>query len=150
MQIAPSAPGTASYPDGASTRTSHPGTGTVGEPGLIGIGSRPRKFDAIGQPVSVCHQWSTTGTPNRSVAHSHVSGSSLSPARNNVRKDETSYVARCSPFGSSFLIARNAVGAVNNAETLWSAMTRQNAPASGVPTGFPSKRTVVAPTMSGA
>jgi len=45
----------------AQHRTSQPGTGTLGEPGLIGIGSRPRRFAAIGQPVSSCHQWSTTG-----------------------------------------------------------------------------------------
>ena len=43
-----------------------------------------------------------------------------------------------SPRGSSLLIARNAVGAVNSAETLCSEMTRQKALASGVPTGFPS------------
>jgi hypothetical protein len=37
------------------------GTGTLGEPAFVGIGSRPRRFATIGQPVSVCHQWSTTG-----------------------------------------------------------------------------------------
>ena len=42
------------------------------------------------------------------------------------------------PSGSSFLIARIAVGAVNNAFTPCSDATRQNAPASGVPTGLPS------------
>jgi hypothetical protein len=36
------------------------------------------------------------------------------------------------------LIARIAVGAVNITLTLWSATTRQKAPASGVPTGLPS------------
>ena len=55
-----------------------------------------------------------------------------------------------SPSGSSFLIARNAVGAVNSALTLCSATTRQNAPASGVPTGLPSYSTVVHPASSGA
>ena len=52
--------------------------------------------------------------------------------------------------GSSFLIARNAVGAVNSAATLYFSMTRQNAPASGVPTGLPSYMIVVAPASSGA
>ena len=42
------------------------------------------------------------------------------------------------PLGSSFLIARNAVGAVNSAATLCCAITRQKAPGSGVPTGLPS------------
>ncbi len=35
-----------------------------GEPALIGIGSSPRRLATIGQPVSVCHQWSTTGMPS--------------------------------------------------------------------------------------
>jgi len=43
-----------------------------------------------------------------------------------------------SPFGSSFLIARKAVGAVNRLFTLCWEMTRQKAPASGVPIGLPS------------
>ncbi len=42
------------------------------------------------------------------------------------------------PVGSSFLIARNAVGAVKRTLTPCCAVTRQNAPGSGVPTGFPS------------
>ena len=48
------------------------------------------------------------------------------------------------------LIARNAVGAVNKAFTLCSEITRQKTPASGVPTGFPSKRIVVQPCNRGA
>jgi hypothetical protein len=48
------------------------------------------------------------------------------------------------------LIARRAVGAVKRALTPCSAITRQNAPASGVPTGLPSYMTVVAPISSGA
>ena len=50
-------------------------------------------------------------------------------------------------------VKRNAdgsVGAVKKATALCSLITRQNAPASGVPTGLPSKRTVVAPVSSGA
>ena len=48
------------------------------------------------------------------------------------------------------MMARNAVGAVNIALTLYSAITRQNAPGSGVPTGLPSYSTVVQPASSGA
>ena len=51
--------------------------------------------------------------------------------------------------GSSFLTARNAVGATKNVFTPCSAMTRQMAPASGVRTGLPSYSTVVQPLMSG-
>ena len=40
------------------------------------------------------------------------------------------------PRESSFLIARSAVGAVKRHATLCSLATRQNAPASGVPTGY--------------
>jgi hypothetical protein len=32
---------------------------------LIGRRSIPRQLAAIGQPVSVCHQWSITGTFRR-------------------------------------------------------------------------------------
>ena len=53
------------------------------------------------------------------------------------------------PSGSSRLIARNAVGAVKKTRTSCSSMTRQKAPASGVPTGFPSYMTEVQPWISG-
>ena len=46
--------------------------------------------------------------------------------------------AMCSPFGSSLLMARKAVGAVKSALTPCCAITRQKAPGSGVPTGLPS------------
>ena len=47
-------------------------------------------------------------------------------------------------------MARNAVGAVNNTLTPWSAMTRQKTPGSGVPTGLPSNKIVVQPWKRGA
>ena len=97
------------------------------------------------QPVSVCHQWSTTGTFNFCSAHSTVGGSARSPARNSVRNFDRSYRRMNLPSGSSFRMARNAVGAVKNATALCSDITRQNAPASGVPIGLPSYRIVVAP-----
>ena len=46
-------------------------------------------------------------------------------------------------------MARNAVGAVKKATALCSLITRQNAPASGVPTGLPSYMIEVAPWISG-
>jgi hypothetical protein len=55
-------------PEPSTTRTSQPTIGTVGEPGLIGSSSTPTGFAQIGQPVSVCHQLSTTGIPSRSDA----------------------------------------------------------------------------------
>jgi len=52
--------------------------------------------------------------------------------------------------GSSRLMARRAVGAVNIMLTLYSSTTLQNADASGVPTGLPSYKTVAAPASNGA
>ena len=49
------------------------------------------------------------------------------------------------PSGSSLRMARNAVGAVNSATALCSEISRQNAPASGVPIGLPSYMTELAP-----
>ena len=57
---------------------------------------------------------------------------------------EVVFLRRSCRSGSCPLMARNAVGAVNSATTPCSAMTRQKVPASGVPTGLPSNRTVVA------
>tara|TARA_Y100000590_G_C15676204_1_gene998121 strand:+ start:1674 stop:1919 length:246 start_codon:yes stop_codon:yes gene_type:complete len=79
-----------------------------------------------------------------------VSGSALSPARKRLLNLERSYLEKNFPSGSSFLIALNAVGAVNRDFTLYSEMIFQNAPASGVPTGFPSNKTVVQPLNNGA
>jgi hypothetical protein len=135
---APIAPGAAGLPSASKTRTSQPGTALVGEPCLTGKGSMPMQFAAMAQPVSVCHQWSITGTLSFSSAQRSVSGSERSPARNSVRKRERSYLPISAPCGSSRLIARKAVGAVKSAATLCCAITRQKAPASGVPTGLPS------------
>src|SRR6185437_4885365 len=97
------------------------------------------------QPVSVCHQWSITGFFSFSSAQATVGGSARSPARNSVLNFDRSYLAINLPSGSSFLMARNAVGAVNSATALCSETTRQNALASGVPTGLPSYITEVQP-----
>ena len=79
-----------------------------------------------------------------------VSGSALSPAKNKLSKDLRSYFEKNLPSGSSFFIALKAVGAVKSDLTLYSEIIFQNAPASGVPTGLPSKRTVVHPLNKGA
>src|SRR5919112_155263 len=59
--------------------------GTVGDPYLTGSFPRPIGLPATGQPVSVCHQWSITGTFRMLSAHWIVSGSARSPARNRAR-----------------------------------------------------------------
>ena len=122
-------------------RTSQPGTGTVAEPGLTDIGSSPRGFAAIGQPVSVCHQWSITGTPSLSLAQPSVSGSSRSPAMNSVRNADRSYLAISLTVRVDPLDRPQRGGRGEQRFRAVSAMTRQNAPASGVPTGLPSYMT---------
>ncbi len=78
-----------------------------------------------------------------------VSGSQCSPARNTFSSDVRSYFFAKLAFGSVCWIARNAVGAVNIDFTLYSSIIRQKAPASGVPTGFPSYMMVVQPWSRG-
>ena len=101
--------------------------------------------DVIAQLVSVCHQWSITGELDNFSNHLIVSGSARSPARNNLSNLLKSYFLKNYPSGSSFLIALIAVGAVKRDLTLCSDITLQKTPASGVPTGFPSNKTVVHP-----
>ncbi len=109
----------------------------------------PMQLAAMDQPVSVCHQWSITGSPSRRSDQASVSGSQRSPARKRARSFDRSCSRAIAPSGSTRLIARIAVGAVNITCTPWSAITRQKAPASGVPTGLPSYITVVQPCSSG-
>ena len=90
-----------------------------------------------------------TGTSSFSPAQRAVSGSVCSPARN-ARRQDVSWAAPSSAFGSTFLTARKAVGAVKKTSTPCSAITRKKAPASGVPTGLPSYITEVQPSSSSA
>ena len=88
------------------------------EPYFVSIISIPVQFELIAQLVSVCHQWSITGTFNNFSAHFIVSGSARSPAKNKLSKELRSYFEKNFPSGSSFLIALNAVGAVKRDLTL--------------------------------
>src|SRR5574340_1630206 len=124
-------------------RTSKPGVGRVEEPNFTGLGSTPHRLAVMPQPVSVCHQWSTTVLPLFSPSHCCVGGSSRSPAEKMTCNFDRSYCAISFASGSSFFTARNAVGAVKNDFTPYSAHTRHNAPASGVMMGLPSYTTVV-------
>src|SRR6516164_7052771 len=75
---APVSPGSSSRAapsaSASSTRTSQPGTARVHEPCLTGSRSIPRQLAPIGQPVSVCHQWSITGIPSCPSAQATVGG----------------------------------------------------------------------------
>ena len=79
-----------------------------------------------------------------------VEGSARSPAKNCILKFLRLYFFISSPLGSSRLIALRAVGAVNITETLYSLITLQNEPESGVPVGLPSYNIEVQPDKSGA
>ena len=63
---------------------------------------------------------------------------------------DKSYFLKNFPSGSSFFIALTAVRAVNKDLTFYSEIILQKTPASGVPTGFPSNKTVVHPLNNGA
>ncbi len=91
----------------------------------------------MAQPVSVCHQWSITGRRASRWPQRRCRDRGARRRRTSVVIDEMSYLASSAASGSALRIARIAVGAVNNAETLCSWITRQNAPASGCATGLP-------------
>src|SRR3954466_15595620 len=89
--MAPSGPGSTGFPEPSSTETSQPGSGRVGEPGLIASSSMPAGLATIGQPVSVCHQGPTAGTPGAPDAQREVYGSSRSPARKRYSMADRAY-----------------------------------------------------------
>lgn len=102
----------------------------------------------MGEPDSLDHQLSMTCAPgaayfsNRSWYVDTIEGSERSPAKNRALSDRRPFLLPTSQknlfSGSSLLMARRAVGAVNSMFTLYSSTMRQSADASGVPTGFPS------------
>jgi hypothetical protein len=65
----PSVPAGTSWPLTSTTRTSKPGTGTDGDPALIGSVWIPRGLAHTAHPVSVCHQWSMTGMSRVWLTH---------------------------------------------------------------------------------
>ena len=136
IAMEPISPGGASAPDSSSTLMSNPGSGSAHEPSVVPTLSSCTPH--MGEPLSVCHQWSTTGTPSSRSKCATVSGSARSPATCSARRLEMSCCASSAPSGSSFRIARNAVGAVNMLTTRCSSMMRQYVAASGAPTGLPS------------
>ena len=80
---------------------------------------------AIAQPVSVCHQWSMTGTLRLASAHLIVSGSARSPA-NSVRMLEVIGFRMKDPWILLLDGAERHVGAVSSAETLcWRSPARR-------------------------
>ena len=152
--------------------TSNPGMGLPADPGLIGkvlwtsvlVKLLPavasRASPEIGEPDSEDHQLSMTWAPgaqyfSRSLWYMRTMlGSLLSPARNSplscFKPPRWPAFSKNLFSGSSRLIALRAVGAVLSTLTLCSSIILQNVLASGVPMGFPSKRTEVAPASSGA
>eukprot|EP00957_Ditylum_brightwellii_P040209 3042202-Ditylum_brightwellii.AAC.2 len=86
----------------------------------IGMCLSPMTLPIPGHPSSVCHQWSITGVPyyfRAFLQYISVSGSLLSPARNNARRHSKLYFSAKVAFGSTYSIAQKAVGAVNMVRT---------------------------------
>ena len=151
---------------------SKPGIGFPAEPGRMGRGFEEgegkegravegrRAMAEIGEPVSEDHQLSITWAFGAQCFWRRVwyvrtmLGSLRSPARKRARRFFRSPFrpasSKDSLLGSSLRMARKAVGAVLRTLTLYSERSRQNVPALGVPTGLPSKRTVLAPASRGA
>ena len=146
IAIGPSVMGslTGSSPAPSIIRRSYPGIGSPQEPAWF---PQRQAGTRIGHPLSVCHQLSTMSTPSIPEKTHSVWVGTL-PARNIVDRDVRSWDDACCGWGLR-RIARSAVGAVNIALTPAPSTTFQNAEASGVPTGFPSYKTVVQPEMRG-
>ncbi len=71
MTMSPSSPAGTGFPPGSTISTWKPGFGFVDDPALRGNRVSPKGFAVIGQPVSVCHQLSTTGI-SRPVASARI------------------------------------------------------------------------------
>ena len=125
MAIKPSLLGASSCPSSFNILISKPGTALLDEPGFIAAGSTPIRFAIIGQPDSVCHQWSIIGNWVCSCNQWYVAGSHLSPATKIDFKLFIEYFFNPFASGSSFFIALNAVGAANNKFTLYSSTPLQ-------------------------
>src|SRR5689334_5452298 len=88
-----------------------PGSGSVAEPGLVGVA--PGSGVIMWPPVSVCHHVSTIGQrPPPTVSWYHIQASGLigSPTVPRMRSDDRSYFFGSSP--PALMSERIAVGAV--------------------------------------
>src|SRR5690554_1441772 len=111
----PPLPGGTSCPLSSITPTSMPGNGSVQEPGLSGVA--PGNGVRMCEPVSVCHQVSTTGQRSRPTwvkYHIHASGLMGSPTEPMMRRlVRSNFLGWCSSLDSDALMSeRMAVGAV--------------------------------------
>src|ERR1051325_7369197 len=103
--------GPTSFPFGSTTAGSTPKKGSVALPGFVGVA--PGRGVIMMQPVSVCHQVSTTGQrpfPTTRWYHIQASGLIGSPTEPSSRSDDKScFFTHWSPHRMN---ARIAVGAV--------------------------------------
>src|SRR5579884_467616 len=89
----PPPPAGTDWPSRVTTSGATPGSGSVAEPGLVGVA--PGSGEIIIMPVSVCHQVSTIGQrprPMLSRYHIHASGLIGSPTVPSRRNDFISYL----------------------------------------------------------
>ncbi|CAM5488257.1 hypothetical protein STENM327S_09069 [Streptomyces tendae] len=124
-----------------------PGSGRWAEPGLAWV--TPGSGLIIIEPVSVCHQVSTTGVVSAPMFlryQIHASGLIGSPTEPRTRReDRSNFAGMSSPH---FMNVRIAVGAVYRIVTPYFCTISQNRPWCGV-SGVPSYMTCVAPLASG-
>lgn len=107
----PSASGGNGSPWSSTIFAEMPGSGVMAEPGLTSL--TPGKGEIIAEPVSVCHQVSTTGTlppPITSRYHRHASGLMISPTEPSSRILDRSWASGMSrPHFMKVLISVGAV-----------------------------------------
>jgi hypothetical protein len=118
---------------------------TVGEPILTGNWPRPSGLPAIAQPVSVCHQWSMTGTPSLFLRPDDRVR--IGPLAGEEQRAQARHIVIADEFAGRVFLLDGAEGGRRGEQRrdLVSSITRQKVPASGVPTGLPSNTMVVAP-----
>src|SRR6202046_3355704 len=99
-----------SSPASSNSAADTPGSGRVAEPGLVAV--RPGSGEIMMQPVSVCHQVSTTGQRSAPMTvwyHSQALGLIGSPTEPSSRKQDRSCLAGY--WAPHFMQARLAGGA---------------------------------------
>src|ERR1700755_2980987 len=131
----------------STTSAPPPGSARMAAPGLPAV--TPGSGLIMIDPVSVCHQVSTTGQrppPMNSRYRTWPSGLIGSPAEPSSRRLDRSYLAGMS--SPHFMNIRITVGAQYKMVTLYLLTISHHRPRSGV-SGVPSYMTEVAPLASG-
>src|SRR5579875_2298144 len=131
------------WPWSSTTSATTPGSARMAAPGLPAV--TPGSGLIMIEPVSVCHQVSTTGQrppPMTARYHTYASGLIGAPTEPSSRRLDRSYLAGMS--SPHFMNIRITVGAQYRIDTLYLLTISHHRPRSGV-SGVPSYMTEVAP-----